>query len=136
VLDEEDCTFIGVDDDGPVSVKIPSRFWKVIVARKAGKLQSFAFLLEQDLADVPLEFIVDASWRQHMIGITDLERALGLVRFPESVRAADQAGTDQGEAVRLHAGNDMAEGVGDFHFDRNAKKPLPAPASDKRRRRR
>ena len=110
VLDDQDRTFVGVDQAGPVSAKIPSRYWKVIVARKAGKLQSFAFLLEQDLADVPLEFVVEASWRQHMVTLTDLQDALGMVQFPAAVRAADQADTDVGEAVRTNAGADMVAG--------------------------
>ena len=108
ILDDQDRTFIGVDDEGPVSIKIPSRYWKLIVTLNAGKLQSFAFVLEQDLTDVPLEFVVEQSWRQRMIAIADLEEALGLVRFPASVRSADQADTNIGEAVRANAGIDMA----------------------------
>jgi DNA/RNA endonuclease G (NUC1) len=132
VLDDADRTFIGVDDAGRVSVKIPTRFWKVIVARTAGKLQAFGFLLEQDLADVPLEFVVDASWRQHMISIADLEHTLGLLRFPDAVRQADQAGTDFGEAVRLISGIDMIEVGGKFDFDKGKEKP--ATTSQGRRR--
>jgi hypothetical protein len=102
------------------------------VARTAGKLQAFGFLLEQDLADVPLEFVVDASWRQHMISIADLEHTLGLLRFPDALRQADQAGTDFGEAVRLIAGIDMIEGGGKFDFDKGKEKP--ATTSQGRRR--
>ena len=131
ILDGKDRTFIGVDDEGKVSVMIPSRFWKLIVARKGGKLQSFAFVLEQDLADVPLEFVVDASWRQHMISISDLEQALGPVHFPDSVRDADQSGTDAGEAVRESAGIEMVSQAAAA----GASAPPPAPAGEKRKRR-
>jgi endonuclease G, mitochondrial len=133
ILDPQDRTFIGVDDEGKVSVMIPSRFWKVIVARKGGKLQSFPFVLEQDLADVPLEFVVDASWRQHMISIADLEQALGQLRFPDSVRDADQSGTDTGEAVRESAGIEM---VGRAAAARGSGSTAPPSAPVEKRKRR
>jgi endonuclease G len=93
VLAEDDRMFSGVDDRGPVSVQIPSRFWKIVVARNGDLLESFAFLLEQDLADVPLEFQVDAEWRDRMISIADLEEILTDVHFPEVLHAADRFGT-------------------------------------------
>jgi hypothetical protein len=37
---------------------------KVIAARYGEALQTFGFILEQDLAGVPLEFAFDAVWRQ------------------------------------------------------------------------
>jgi endonuclease G, mitochondrial len=107
VLSDDDQTFVGVDDEGPVRVKIPSRFWKVVVATEDNELRSFGFLLEQDLSDVPLEFIVDQTWVRHMIPIPELEQLLGVVRFPDVVRHADQFDTAHGEAVRRFAGVDM-----------------------------
>jgi len=107
VLSDDDQTFVGVDDEGPVRVKIPSRFWKVVMAAEGDELRSFGFLLEQDLGDVPLEFIVDETWARHMISIPELEQLLGIVRFPDVVRHADQAGTVHGEAVRQSAGIKM-----------------------------
>jgi DNA/RNA endonuclease G (NUC1) len=107
VLSDDDQTFVGVDDEGPVRVKIPSRFWKVVVAVEGDELRSFGFLLEQDLSDVPLEFIVDQTWARHMVPIPELEQLLGVVRFPDVVRHADQSGTAHGEAVRQWAGIKM-----------------------------
>ena len=107
MLSDDDQTFVGVDDEGPVRVRIPSRFWKVVVATEDNELRSFGFLLEQDLSDVPLEFIVDQTWVRHMIPIPELEQLLGVVRFPDVVRHPDQFDTAHGEAVRRFAGVDM-----------------------------
>lgn len=103
VLADDDPTFLGVDEEGPTRIQIPQQYWKVIVAEEGGELRAFAFLLRQDLGDVPLEFAVAAAWREHMIAIGELEELLGVVRFPEVVRQADQANTDAGEAVRGRA---------------------------------
>src|SRR5439155_27150201 len=46
----DDPLFHGSDDTGNVVVTIPKQFWKVVVARKGGALQTFAFLLDQDLS--------------------------------------------------------------------------------------
>ncbi|MBI1199109.1 MAG: hypothetical protein GC203_14715 [Phenylobacterium sp.] len=103
VLADDDPFFLGVDDQGHVRIQIPRAFWKVVVAAKDGQLQSFGFLLEQDLSGVPLEFVVDAVWRAHLKPIAELEAKLQ-VRFPDAVRAGDQAGQPAGEAVRMSAG--------------------------------
>ena len=108
VLADDDPIFVGVDQDGPVRVQIPQQYWKVIAANDDGELRAFAFLLQQDLSDVPLEFAVDAAWSEHMLGIGELEDLLGQVRFPDVVREADQADTDDGEAVRSMAHVDRA----------------------------
>jgi len=100
VLAENDAMFFGQGDQGTVRVQIPQQYWKLVVAEEAGQLRAFAFLLRQDLGNVPLEFAVDAVWQQHMVAIDDLEELLGIVRFPEVVRRADQAGTGIGESVR------------------------------------
>jgi hypothetical protein len=44
-----------------------------------------------------------------MIAISDLEELLGIVRFPEVVRQADQANTAAGETVRSLAGIELLE---------------------------
>jgi DNA/RNA endonuclease G (NUC1) len=110
VLSDADQTFVGVDDEGSVRVQTPSRYWKVVVAVQNGKLESFGFLLQQNLSAVPLEFAVSPKWQQHMISIANLEDLLGLVRFPSAVRSTDQAGTKNGEAVRASAGVEMVAG--------------------------
>src|SRR5436305_8950900 len=64
VLSPKDKTFVGSQ-----RVKLPSKFWKVVCALKDKKLQVFAFVLEQDVKDSPLEFQVDAEWKhkQHSL---------------------------------------------------------------------
>ena len=109
VLADDDPIFVGVDNEGPVRVRIPRQYWKVILAEADGELRAFAFVLRQDLGSVPLEFAVDASWRGHMIAIGDLEELLGIVRFPEVVRQADQVNTAAGETVRSLAGIELVE---------------------------
>ncbi len=109
VLADDDPFFVGVDDEGAVRVRIPRQYWKVVVANEDGELRAFAFLLRQDLSDVPLEFAVDAVWRQHMVSIGELEGLLGVVRFPDVLHQADQADTDEGEAVRSRAAIDRLE---------------------------
>jgi endonuclease G len=90
VLDPNDQSFRGKDEQGEILVQIPSRYWKVVVARSGAELQTFAFLLEQDLSDVPLEFAVDAAWRQRMVSVTDLEEIVGQLDFPEALHESDQ----------------------------------------------
>ena len=48
--------FTGVDNDGMVRIQIPSRYWKIVIVKNGDHLESFAFMLEQDLSSVPLEF--------------------------------------------------------------------------------
>jgi endonuclease G len=88
VLDPSDQTFVGLDDLGQVRVQIPSRYWKVIVAHMDGRLHVFPFLLEQDLADVPLEFQVTAEWRSRLKTLRDIEEVTGIVTFPPELHDA------------------------------------------------
>jgi endonuclease G len=103
VLRDDDPIFVGVDDAGPVRVKIPQHYWKLVLAVQNGALQSFAFLLEQDLSDVPLEFVVSPAWKQFMVGVADLEAMLSL-KFPQEVHDSDQIDTVAGEHVRTNSG--------------------------------
>ena len=85
VMTDKDGTFPGVE-----KAKIPSRFWKVVCAVAGGKLQVFAFVLEQDVADLRLEFQVTAEWKQKQVKLTALEKLIRLVKFPKLYHAADQ----------------------------------------------
>jgi endonuclease G, mitochondrial len=59
VLGPADEVFVGTAGNRtPLRAKIPARFWKIIVAQSDDGLAAFGFVLEQDLADVPLEFTV------------------------------------------------------------------------------
>jgi endonuclease G, mitochondrial len=90
VLDPSDKKFRGKDNEGEVLVQIPVKFWKLIVAQSGNKLQAFAFLLEQDLSAVNLEFEVGEEWRHRMISVSALEGLVRYFRFPGIVREADQ----------------------------------------------
>lgn len=98
--DENDRIFRGQDDEGDVEVQIPSVFWKLVVARKDDELQSFAFLLEQDLSGSDVEFNVDAEWVGKMIAISDLENLVPDLDFGDAIRDADQFEEVAGESVR------------------------------------
>jgi endonuclease G len=122
VLDDGDPAFSGFDDNGRVRVSIPRRFWKVVVARRGAQLESFGFLLDQDLTGVDFEFAVNAEWRARLISIPDLEAEIGLVRFPRKIHDSDQADAEDGERVRAAAGMER------FHAEEEpCRDPEPTP---------
>jgi hypothetical protein len=76
VLADDDWVFEGKDDRGAVRIQIPRKFWKVVLATAGGSLQAFAFLLEQNLSDVPLseeEFRVSDAWTPYLVSFDELE---------------------------------------------------------------
>lgn len=87
VLSPDDPTFVGPK----LRVKLPTRFWKVVCAVKNKKLQVFAFVLEQDTQGLPLEFQVNAQWKHSQVSVAELEKIVGLVKFPKAYHTADQA---------------------------------------------
>ena len=110
VFRTDDRLFLGVDDAGPARVPIPRQFWKIVVARTGDDLQTFAFILDQDLSDTEfesveaLEFAVDKAWRERMIAVKDLDKLLPSLEFPKQLLASDQIEADPGEAVRASGG--------------------------------
>ena len=72
---------IGLIFVGTERVKLPTRFWKVVCAAKNKKLQVFAFVVEQDVTDLLLEFQVNAEWKHRQVKLKDLEAIIGLVKF-------------------------------------------------------
>lgn len=98
VFAENDQRFAGVDDESPIDVKIPRQYWKVVVAVKDGALQSFGFLLRQDLSGVDYgapggeEFVVPDEWKGHMRPLNELAELIHPVVLPDVVIAADQHG--------------------------------------------
>ena len=104
ILDDSDPVFDGVDDDSKIKVRIPKKFWKIIVVNNDGDLEAYAFLLDQDLGDVDFdderELTFDNSWKKLMISIEDLEEEIGLLKFPKTLKDADQFDAiDAGAAV-------------------------------------
>ena len=107
VFGSDDRFFLGVDDAGSVRVAIPRQFWKVVVARSARKLQTFAFVLDQDLSGTELEgleFAVDKPWRERMIAVKDLDNLIPELTFPKQLLDSDQINAGSGEAVRAGGG--------------------------------
>lgn len=89
ILDDADERFRGLDSSGEVLIQIPAAYWKVIVARKGRGIESFAFILEQDLSSVPLEFDLPSVWKTRRVKVTDVETRAGLFKFPNEVRDND-----------------------------------------------
>ena len=54
------------------------------------KLQVFAFVLEQDVKDLPLEFQVNAEWKHKQHSLKSLEALIQLLKFPKAYHDADQ----------------------------------------------
>lgn len=91
VLAASDTVFVGVGDGGTrLRVRVPSRFWKVIVARTEDALAAFGFVLEQDLSDVQWEeFVVPDNFVPTLTRLVDIEAMTG-VAFAATLRDADQ----------------------------------------------
>lgn len=104
VFGTDDPLFRGVDDEGAVLVRIPRRFWKIVVARKGDDIQTFAFVLEQDLSRTDVEFAVDEQWRERMISVPDLEELVAVITFPPELHESDQFGAEGGEKIRTRTG--------------------------------
>ncbi len=104
VLDAADEVFVGTAGKGtPLRAKIPSRFWKVIAARGDAGLTTFGFVLEQDLADVSLEFTVPPEFVPKMAPLADIAVMTGVV-FAKSLLDADQYGISKGDEVAARSG--------------------------------
>jgi len=91
IFRDDDPDFEGVDDRGPVVVKIPRSFWKVIVFKKAGKLVSYGFVLEQDLSKVKLteEFTPDMAMKAYLKPLPALQKRLVGLKLPKAVLNSD-----------------------------------------------
>jgi endonuclease G len=104
VLAANDPIFEGLSLDGPVKVRIPRKFWKIVVVEGEGGLEAYGFVLKHDLSDVvmrPEEFAVPVRWQRFMKPIGDIEALLkGLVTM-EDLRAVDRF--DSSEGVRMRA---------------------------------
>jgi endonuclease G len=88
VFSDQDRAFHGRDLDGDTVVRIPARYWKMIVTRDGNDLRTHAYIFDQDLSDVDFEFAGAGDWVNHEIDPLELERELGNVAFPHLVRDA------------------------------------------------
>jgi endonuclease G, mitochondrial len=105
VLDPKDEIFLGRLDKGVrVRVRIPSRYWKVIVVRTKKALASYGFVLEQDLAQVPMvEFVVPHTFERFTEPLVELQKLAG-IKFDNTVLTADQYDKSEGVEMAHRAG--------------------------------
>lgn len=97
VLAVDDPVFKGKDAQGrSVSIQIPRRYWKIIVTAGEDGPEAYGFILEQNLANVPLEFQVPTPWKRYLAPIEEIEGLLnGLAEFPINLKKYDQYETVQ-----------------------------------------
>jgi endonuclease G len=82
VFAEEDPEFRGRDHHGTVRIRIPQKYWKIIVVRGEEGPAAYGFVLAQDLGGVAWELAVPAEWEPHTLGLAEIEALLsGLVTF-------------------------------------------------------
>jgi endonuclease G len=115
LLADDDKLFDGKDDFGPIQVKIPREYWKVVLANDGGNLAAYAFILQQDLRDIPEEFLVTATWKPYLVSIAHLEEQVATFTFAPELHAADRSSTD---------GHELARAIGvEIHPSLNAAAP-------------
>lgn len=112
ILSDEDEEFEGVDQRGKVRIKVPSKFWKLVLAMKGNKLQAFAFILEQDLSGVQMEeFQITADWKPHMVSVKKLEKMVRFLKFDQVIHKADQHKKPAGDEVENLSTNGIEMGI-------------------------
>jgi len=109
LLRNKDQRFNGVDHAGPTRVRIPSAYFKVVVARSGDELRAYAFFLEQDLSNTPFEFSVPADWSVFMISLPRLQQRIRDLEFPEAILEADQFGKHSADELAALSGIDMID---------------------------
>ena len=96
IFKRNDRWFSGKDEAGAVRIQIPTKFWKIIVAKGDGGSEAYGFILEQDVrAITEEEFFVTEEWIGKMARIADIEAEL---RGWVSLAALE--GIDRYDAVR------------------------------------
>lgn len=127
ILDSADETFVGRAASGQaLRLKIPSRFWKVIVARVQSGIASFGFVLEQDLTAIPLEFVVSENFRRLQVPLSQIEAVTG-VDFGHEVRDADTFDSESGQEAAWRGGLIRTESL---VTDTDAMRPTPNGGDD------
>ena len=84
ILSEGDTEFRGKGLDGNILVKIPSAYWKVIYATTDNGIESFAFILEQDLLAVDFgqdELDLSGDWVTRRTTTDEIETKSGILKF-------------------------------------------------------
>jgi endonuclease G, mitochondrial len=100
ILSEADKYFESKDDFGPIKIQIPLEFWKVVLVNDNGSLAAYAFILQQDLQNIPEEFRVTATWKPYLVSLATLEERLSGFQFAPELHAADRSSDDGHELAR------------------------------------
>ena len=90
VFSADDPVFSGKDSHGTVKIKIPQKYWKIIVTRGDDGPEAFGFVLEQDFGNVDFEFAVPSKWKPHAASIEEIESLLSSHIALDAVSAHDQ----------------------------------------------
>lgn len=107
VLDAGDPWFLGkAAPRQTMLLQIPTRFWKVVVARAEADLAVYAILLEQDLSHMPkatpeeegAEFALPEAFEKSLVRLEDIENWAGLT-FDKRLHDVDQYFTERGVAA-------------------------------------
>jgi endonuclease G len=102
VLASNDPFFDGVTADGPIKVKIPRKFWKIVVVKDGQDAAAYGFVLKHDLSDVQMrveEFTVPVTWQRFMEPIEEIEKLLKGLATMDQLKTFDRFGAD--ESVRI-----------------------------------
>lgn len=112
VFNDDDRLFEGRTDEGKIMVRIPSKFWKIIVVKGQNGMEAYGFVIEQDLSNVPLreEFAVPSNWRTYMRSIEEIEQLLHGLAQLTWLKQHDQFSTNEGVQ--------MASKLSETHYDR------------------
>jgi endonuclease G len=104
VLEPTDQAFLGTAGGGArLRVKIPSRYWKVIVAASDEGIKAYGFVLQQDLSNVALEFMVSDDFRRLQVPLSAIEDAAG-IDFGDTLREADAWGSEAAQEMAGRGG--------------------------------
>lgn len=118
VLDPADETFVGRGPRGQtLRVRIPSRYWKVVVAPTDEGLAVYGFVLEQDLSGVELEFAVPYNFRRLHVPLSAIEDATG-VDFGDLLREADSWSSETSQELAERSDIIRTESLGSLEIER------------------
>ena len=107
VFRDDDPEFEGRDDAGPIRVRIPVRYWKLLVCVEDGALAAHGFVLKQDLSNVAFtaaEFQVPKLLAEQMVPLADLQARLAPLILPAAVLAADRYASEAARTIRTRSG--------------------------------
>lgn len=77
VLRATDEWFRGQDTSGPVRVRIPTRYWKIVVVQGLAGFEAYGFVLEQDVSALTeKEFYVAEQWKAKWKRISHIQSLL------------------------------------------------------------